>query len=557
MRILIADDNVALAESIASVLRARGAQPVVVGDGASALAVARQQAMDVALVDLKLPQISGLDVLTELGKDGPPPRLLAMTGYGSPGRIAAVEALGVAKVFRKPFDLGDLLETLGLAGAELRPHAGLAKARLAVLAHPDRAIDLDGEGCEIDRFTDPEKLREAVSDLQYDAVLVLGGCEDEPELIEDLKLLDPDVAVISHDRAGPLAEAVERTATRRQLTLRLHTVEKMLRSLPVAALLVDGTPPGALLWNPALESVLGWRPGELREVRLEQLDPSGRDGPLAGLVGEVRRTHGPVSQRMPLRVRGGTARLFKVDGAPTMAYESAVVLAITQGGGHTSQALALQGIGSMAAGVAHEMRNALAGIGNSLSVMKSRVDPGSPGAELLARVLERVARAREVMEDLLAFARPLELRLKAVPAILVLRAAADQVREGAPVGFQVEVDVPDPSLRILVDPDRLHQALINLGNNAVQSIAGPGHLRMSCVREPDHVAILVEDDGPGVPPGVRDRLFQPFLTTRPQGSGLGLANVRKVVEAHGGDIELLPVGPGARFLIHIPPRPVA
>ena len=121
----------------------------------------------------------------------------------------------------------------------------------------------------------------------------------------------------------------------------------------------------------------------------------------------------------------------------------------------------------------------------------------------------------------------------------------------------VATALPNPGLRILVDPVRLQMALINLGNNAVQAMGdGPGTLTLSCAREGESVVLCVDDDGPGVPVPVRARIFDPFFTTRARGSGLGLANVRKLVEAHGGTIALLDRQPGAHFEIRLPRRPV-
>ncbi len=212
-------------------------------------------------------------------------------------------------------------------------------------------------------------------------------------------------------------------------------------------------------------------------------------------------------------------------------------------------------LGATAAGVAHEMRNTLAGVSSSLEILQHRIADGTPAASVLTRIRERTARASEVMSDLLAFARPLHLRLKTLPARMLLMSAADRIRERAPSGITVDVHIPDPTLRIRVDPVSIQMALVDLGANSINALPGQGSVTLSCDRTTESVCIRVADNGPGVPDSIAPEIFDPFFTTRAQGSGLGLANVRKAIEAHGGTVELEDLSPGAHFLIRLPPRP--
>jgi len=110
------------------------------------------------------------------------------------------------------------------------------------------------------------------------------------------------------------------------------------------------------------------------------------------------------------------------------------------------------------------------------------------------------------------------------------------------------------------DPDQLRQVIWNLLANAAQAIRESGQggtVRVSCGPAPDGgSALSVADDGPGIPPAERARIFTPFFTTKPSGTGLGLAVVQRIVDGHGGSIAVDPApGQGARFTVRLPPAP--
>jgi signal transduction histidine kinase len=121
----------------------------------------------------------------------------------------------------------------------------------------------------------------------------------------------------------------------------------------------------------------------------------------------------------------------------------------------------------------------------------------------------------------------------------------------------VRWEVPGAPLRAAVDKQMLRRVLINLVRNAVQALRdakkGRGQVQVSAEADEAGIAISVEDDGPGVPEEMRDRIFDPYFTTKSDGTGLGLAIVKKIVVEHGGSIDVSssPLG-GARFVIHLP-----
>jgi two-component system sensor histidine kinase HydH len=127
--------------------------------------------------------------------------------------------------------------------------------------------------------------------------------------------------------------------------------------------------------------------------------------------------------------------------------------------------------------------------------------------------------------------------------------AATAASQGVTLRIEEQPALPE----VDADPDYVEEALLELGGNALRAIGARGTLVFAAEREASRVALRVRDSGPGVAEGVRARLFEPFFTTRPEGTGMGLPTVRKVVEQMGGEIRLEATGPeGTTFLVRLP-----
>jgi signal transduction histidine kinase len=136
-----------------------------------------------------------------------------------------------------------------------------------------------------------------------------------------------------------------------------------------------------------------------------------------------------------------------------------------------------------------------------------------------------------------------------------LRPLFDEIRElastGAPGGATVAVDVTD-GIAVRADAVQVRRALLNLARNAVAAARG-GHVQLAAVPQDDRVRIEVRDDGPGVAPDLREKIFTPFFTTREKGTGLGLAFVREIVRDHGGEVAVRDApGGGSVFSFELP-----
>jgi two-component system, NtrC family, sensor histidine kinase HydH len=217
----------------------------------------------------------------------------------------------------------------------------------------------------------------------------------------------------------------------------------------------------------------------------------------------------------------------------------------------------LAALGEMAASVAHEVRNPVGVIANSVSTLRRQLDGESRSTELLSIIDEECSRLERMVRDLLDFARPhrVSFRLENLSeiteeAITVASSQPDPVVRRARFELAQGPDVP----RVNVDRDLLRQAIVNLLINAAQASAERATVVVRVFGEPIGGAVLpgisVTDHGCGIPEDILGRIFDPFFTTRAQGSGLGLAVVKKIVDALHAEISVeSKAGHGATFTL--------
>ncbi len=215
----------------------------------------------------------------------------------------------------------------------------------------------------------------------------------------------------------------------------------------------------------------------------------------------------------------------------------------------------LAALGQMAASLAHEIRNPLASIEVSCSLLTRRFEKGGEERALLDKIVSEVRRLNGTIHSSLEYVRPVDLRPTPVRVDELLEAALQVALSHVPGDSVSIVQVVDRSLPTASwDRARIRQVFENLMINALEALAGAGTLTVRASRGPnDTIRIDVEDDGPGVPEDLRERLFYPFFTTKTTGSGVGLPVARKLVEAHRGWLDLAEVtGGGARFTVRLP-----
>lgn len=231
----------------------------------------------------------------------------------------------------------------------------------------------------------------------------------------------------------------------------------------------------------------------------------------------------------------------------------------------------LAALGEMAAAIAHEVKNPLAGIEVMAGLLKRRLSDNPEAQSMLADIISEAKMANAIVLEVLDFVRPVRLQVEDVDVAALIQDSllmADSLVPRRSVA--VSVDVPDCLPPVQGDGHQLRQVFTNLLTNAFEALDGNGRLvitataleRLPFPSTPDHpqgpgVEVTVIDDGPGIPEAMRERIFNPFFTTKPRGSGLGLAIVRKVIDAHEGRIEVLPGpdGVGTCFRLLLPLAP--
>jgi two-component system CheB/CheR fusion protein len=198
---------------------------------------------------------------------------------------------------------------------------------------------------------------------------------------------------------------------------------------------------------------------------------------------------------------------------------------------------ALARLGEMAAVVAHEVKNPLAGIRGALQIIGGRMAQDSRDRAIVGEVVGRVDALNDIVQDLLVFARPREPQLSPVPLASLLESTAALLRrDPAHAGVAVAVTGANPVAQI--DPDQLKTVFLNLLLNAAQAGGAGARIRVDVAADDLSATVAVSDNGPGIPPDVRARIFEPFFTTKHRGTGLGLPTAQRVVERHRGTIDV-------------------
>ncbi len=443
-RVLIVDDDAALAENLAEIVAMLDVSVDVVATAAAALDRAASHLMDLALVDIRLPDGSGIDLISGLRALDPMIEVVLITGDATvESAIAAVRG-GAFSYVVKPFLAPDLLDVV------------------------KRAL-------------------------------------------------------------GQVAVLRERERLRVELERSEHRYRELVDAVPTFVAALDTT--GRIsVWNERLEKVTGYSRGEM-------IGCSGQDLVRGGGI-------------HPLAIKGGGERLVRWEMATVRARDAdenavyAVGIDVTEEQELLRRMLRaerLAAIGTMAAGLAHEIRNPLNSAMLQLQVLRRRIERGDASADtakpIVGIIEDEIQRLERLVAEFLAFVRPRPLDLRPTDIADVCKAVLEFVRpeaEAAGVGQCHEFASELPPLS--ADPERLRQVLLNLVRNSLEAMPGGGTLTVRTRAAPGHVEIDVEDTGVGF--ADETPVFDAFFTTKPTGTGLGLSIVHRIVADHQGTIRV-------------------
>jgi signal transduction histidine kinase len=217
----------------------------------------------------------------------------------------------------------------------------------------------------------------------------------------------------------------------------------------------------------------------------------------------------------------------------------------------------LASIGEMAAGIAHEIKNPLAGISAAVTIIRDDLVSGDPRAEILSEVIQQVQRLDKTVNDLLFFGKPSLPELACVDVNSILNKTvtfASQHRGVMNIVKKLNLATNLPP--VYVDDKQMQQVFLNIILNAFQAMADGGTLTITTGRttrdEREFVRIDVADTGSGIPPQILEKIFSPFFTTKAQGTGLGLPICSKLIHLHNGEIRVASDDHGTVFTIELP-----
>lgn len=308
-------------------------------------------------------------------------------------------------------------------------------------------------------------------------------------------------------------------------------------------------------------------PALLRAVILPELWRAGVVAFLALLIGAAlayvssRIAFRPlerIAQSLDQMIAGGAEVPLTLADRELAAVQSKLSLLGAQVSGAKRDASQLRtAMSGIARGVAHEFKNPLNAIALRLEVLRARVADGVPDAEGDIDVLaQEVMRLDRVVNTFLDLSRPVVLDRQDMQVSDLVGEIVTLVGPEAEHAGVILEWTPVADLSISADGDLLRQALLNVVRNALDAMPGGGHLRVSVARNGGMCEICVSDTGSGIPIGVRDRIFEPYFSTKENGSGIGLALTLRAMQMHGGsvDVESDP-GEGTKLCLRLPALP--
>lgn len=316
-------------------------------------------------------------------------------------------------------------------------------------------------------------------------------------------------------------------------------------------------------FNPAAERLFGYGPAEVLGRNVEMLMPSpyreAHDGYLAAylasghakIIGIGREVTGQRKNGTTFPVHLSVGEIT-VDGERRFTGILHDLTARVRMEEQLREQAALVKLGEMAAVVAHEVKNPLAGIRGAIEVLGSRQPAGSGDKALMTEIIARIDSLNEMMKDLLLFARPPRLRPRPMDVVpLIASAAGLLARDPALEGVEVVVEGEAPP--VWADPEMLKIVFHNLLVNGAHAMSGRGRIDVAVTARNGTCDISFTDAGPGIPAAVRDKIFTPFFTTKSRGTGLGLPTARRLIEAHQGriDVDCPPEG-GTTVIVQLP-----
>jgi two-component system sensor kinase FixL len=359
------------------------------------------------------------------------------------------------------------------------------------------------------------------------------------------------------------------------LTVRVQHEQRSLASEARWRSVVDSAVDGIVVidaaghiesFNPAAERLFGHAAADVIGRNVSMLMPSPyreeHDGYLARYVATgVKRIIGVGREVQGLRRDGSVFPLHlsvgEMDGPGGRRFTGILhdLTARTALERQLRQQASLAELGEMAAVVAHEVKNPLAGIRGAIQIIGSRLPADSTDRRMTSEIVARIDALADLMKDLLLFARPPKPQPQAIDLAALVTSTAQLLRQDPTLG-DLEVRIDGAAPPAMADASLLQIVVHNLLLNGAQAVQGRGVIAVSVGVANGMCEVRITDAGPGIPAVIRDKVFTPFFTTKARGSGLGLPTCQRIVEAHHGTIAVeAPEGGGTTVVLRLPAAP--
>lgn len=558
LEIVIAEDSPTQAERLKYILEEYNGSVVVTRNGRDALERIRARKPDLLITDVNMPEMNGYELCSHIRaeEDLTDLPVILLTSLSDTEDVYRAVECGADSFITKPYDESSLVSQIQmlLASTAVKGYGGRQKHTSTIESR--------------------------AGSLENDRILNLLLSTYSAAIQKNRQLSE------AHNALAQLNEQLEEKVRARTSSLqaamaeRKHAMEKIEEQAALLdktqdAIVLQDLEGRTLFWNSGAERIYGWKKNEVidqktlahllesrhanNDIKTVIVDKGEWSGELEHITKDQRHLIVEVRSTL-LRDQSGEPRSILsiiTDITERKQIEAQIV-----------RAQRMESIGTLSAGIAHDLNNILAPIMLSIEILKT----GDPKQDhsILETIELSAKRGADIVKQVLSFARGIEGQRVEVQPTHLIRDLETIIRDTFPKDIQLRLSVAKDTWPISGDPTQLHQILLNLCVNARDAMPSGGILTISTenkVLDEHYVAmnsqaatgkylvISVVDSGTGIPPGIIDRIFEPFFTTKEigKGTGLGLSTVMAITKSHGGFVNVYSeVGKGTTFRIYLP-----
>jgi PAS domain S-box-containing protein len=420
----------------------------------------------------------------------------------------------------------------------------------------------------------------------FDIPIIYLTAHSHPQMLERAKITEPYGYIVKPFERGSLHATIEMALYKHHMKVKLKEKDENFRNLAENAsdgILIATVNGSHVYANRRATELTGYNVSQLLKVCFNGTlgyDKNGRGS-------ENWPDETSLPQKREITIESGEKGTVSLEmtGTKTIWHGQPAVLVLLRDitrlkraeeekkrlGAYLDQVRKMEALGTLAGGIAHDFNNLLCIILGFTELVIADLPGGSPNRSKLEKVLEACLRAKDVVKQILTFSRPDDVDLKPLKISPIIREALKFLRSSIPANIDIQLDIKAESDVVTADPVKINQVIINICNNAFYAMKEQGGV-LEVILEavnlagtaliPGHqlkpglyVRLTIRDTGPGMEPGVMQRIFEPYFTTKSvgEGTGMGLAVVHGIVKKHGGAVTVQSEpGKGSTFQVYFP-----